>query len=322
MPTPHPLDADLDAFIQSLPKTETHLHLEGALPFALLQEVARDKFPQPPESWQPDFKFRDFAHFEQELLAMAFSWYSSPERYHRAAREVFAQQLAQNVRYVETSFASGVIEFLGLPGREIAQAIAEAAPEGLQVKVFLGIHHNGCSTTMRPVLEDALSWPELAGVDLHGTETFPLEPWTSEIWAAANEAGKRTKAHAGEFMGADFVHRCVEELGVRYIQHGVRAVENPRVVALLRKLNVTLDTCPTSNVKLMPGVSWSNHPLPQLIDAGVCVTVSTDDPISFGNTLNDEYRALFHRMGLNREQLAEIAANGFRSRGLPVPVRK
>ena len=301
---------DLRAFIQSLPKTETHLHLEGALPFELLQRVRPD-FKNPPASWDWDFKFKDFAHFEAELLDMAFSWFTSPEHYHEAARLIFARHAAQNVKYVETSFASGVIEFGGLDGREVLAAIRAAVPPGLEVRVFLGIHHNGAGPKMKPVLEDALGWPDLAGVDLHGTESFPLEPWSAEYWAAARKAGQYTKAHAGEFMGADFVWRVLDELQPQRIEHGVRAVENPAVVAELRRRGVALDVCPISNHKLMPGVTLATHPIRQLLDAGVKVTVSTDDPISFGNTLSDEYAALVEHRGFNREELVRIARNGF-----------
>jgi hypothetical protein len=162
-----PSDTPLSDFIQSLPKTETHLHLEGALPLELLQRV-RPEFVRPPASWSPDFKFTDFAHFERELLDMVFSWYISPERYHEAAKIIFGRHVAQNVKYVETSFASGVIEFLGLDGREVLAAIRAAVPAGLEVRIFMGIHHNGAGPNMLPVLEDALGWKELAGVDLHG----------------------------------------------------------------------------------------------------------------------------------------------------------
>lgn len=301
---------DLRAFIQSLPKTETHLHLEGALPFELLQRVRPD-FKNPPASWDWDFKFKDFAHFEAELLDMAFSWFTSPEHYHEAAKLIFARHAAQNVKYVETSFASGVIEFGGLDGREVLAAIRAAVPPGLEVRVFLGIHHNGAGPKMQPVLEDALGWPDLAGVDLHGTEGFPLEPWSAEYWTAARKAGKYTKAHAGEFMGADFVWRILDELQPQRIEHGVRSVENPAVVAELRRRGVALDVCPISNHKLMPGVTLATHPIRQLLDAGVKVTVSTDDPISFGNTLSDEYAALVEHRGFNREELVRIARHGF-----------
>ncbi len=304
-----PPDSSLRSFIQSLPKTETHLHIEGALPFELLQKV-RPGFPKP-ASWAPDFKFRDFAHFEAELLDMAFAWFTSPEHYHEAAKLIFARHVAQNVKYVETSFASGVIEFLGLDGREVLAAIRAAVPDGLEVRVFLGIHHNGAGPKMKPVLEEALGWKDLAGVDLHGTESFPLEPWSAPYWEAARRAGKYTKAHAGEFMGADFIHRILDELRPQRLEHGVRAIEDPTVVAEIKRRGMGLDMCPISNHKLMPGVTLANHPIRELFDAGVKITVSTDDPISFGNTLTDDYAALAKRANFSRKDLARLARNGF-----------
>jgi adenosine deaminase len=302
-------DASLRAFVQSLPKTETHLHLEGALPLELLQRV-RPEFTKPPASWAPDFKFRDFAHFERELLDMAFSWFTSPEHYQEAARLIFARHVAQNVKYVETSFASGVIEFGGLNGREVLSAIRSAVPAGLEVRIFLGIHHNGAGPNMKVALEDALTWPDLAGIDLHGPEDFPLEPWSRDYWAAARQAGKYTKAHAGEFMGADFVRRILDELQPQRIEHGVRAIEDPAVVAEIKRRGIALDMCPISNHKLMPGITLANHPVRRLFDAGVKVTVSTDDPISFGNTLTDDYVALGEN-GFTRKELVQLARNGF-----------
>lgn len=304
------LDPTLSAFIQSLPKTETHLHLEGALPLELLQRV-RPEFVRPPASWAPDYKFTDFAHFERELLDMVFSWYTSPERYHEAAKVVFSRHVAQNVKYVETSFASGVIEFLGLDGREVLAAIRAAVPTGLEVRIFLGIHHNGAGPKMMPVLEDALSWKDLAGVDLHGTESFPVEPWSAPYWEAVRRAGKYTKAHAGEFMGADFIRQIMDELKPQRIEHGVRAAEDPALMAELKRRGIALDVCPISNHKLMPDVTLASHPIRQLFDAGVKVTVSTDDPISFGNTLVDDYTALVEESGFTRKELARLARNGF-----------
>ncbi len=312
--------SDLTSFIQALPKTETHLHIEGALPFELLQRV-RPEFRQPPASWARDFKFRDFAHFEEELLAMAFSWYTTPERYHEAAKIIFAGHLRQNVRYVETSFASGVVEFLGLDGKEVLAAIRAAVPAGLEVRVFLGIHHNGAGPKMLPVLDQALGWRDLAGIDLHGTEDFPIEPWTAPYWAAARKAGKKTKAHAGEFLGAAFVRRILDELQPDRIEHGVRAAEDPSLLAEIKRRGVALDVCPISNHKLMPGVTLETHPIRALFDAGVTVTVSTDDPISFGSTITDEYVALAERCGFSRQELSRLAKNGWQVADVPAATR-
>ena len=252
---------------------------------------------------------------------MAFSWYTSPARYHEAAKVIFAGHLTRNVRYVETSFASGVVEFLGLDGQEVLAAIRAAVPAGLEVRVFLGIHHNGAGPKMLPVLEQALGWKDLAGVDLHGTESFPIEPWTVPYWAAARKAGKRTKAHAGEFLGADFVRRILDELQPDRLEHGVRAAEDPALLAEIRRRGVALDVCPISNHKLMPGVTLETHPIRVLFEAGVTVTVSTDDPISFGNTITDEYTALAERRGFTRPELAQLARNGWQVADVPAAVR-
>jgi adenosine deaminase len=301
----------LSKFVQSLPKTETHLHIEGALPLELLRRVRPEFCDRTPDSWAPRFKFRDFAHFEAELLDMAFSWFTSPERYHEAAKLIFAQHLAQNVRYVETSFASGGVEFLGFDGRAVAQAIRAAVPRGLEVRLFFGIHHRGRPPKMESVLADALTWPELDGIDLHGPEDHAVEPWTREYWAAARKAGKYTKAHAGEFMGAEFIWDIIGDLYPHRIEHGVRAAEDWFLMMELMRLGIGLDVCPISNQKLMPGVTLAAHPIRTLFDAGVKVTVNTDDPISFGNTLTDDYLALADHRGFTRRELAQLARNGF-----------
>lgn len=303
------IEPHLERFLRALPKTETHLHIEGGLPWDLYERI-RPGAAQP-ASWGNDFKYRDFAHFEGELLDMAFAWYTSPERYHEAAKVQFERLRAQNVRYIECSFASGVIEFMGLDGRQIAQAITEAAPADVTVKLFLGIHHNGCGPKMRPVIEDALGWAEIAGVDLHGTEDFPLEPWTAEIWSAARAGGKFTKAHAGEFCGADFVARILDEVQPQRIEHGTRAAECAATLKRLAAAGVGLDMCPISNAKLMPGVTLENHPIRTMLEAGVCVSISTDDPLCFGNTLLEEYAVLHTHQGFDFEQLKQIARNGW-----------
>lgn len=305
-------DPDTERFIRNLPKTETHLHIEGALPLELLQKVAPDSYPKPPDSWSADYRFESFAQFERELLTMAGLWYTSPERYREASKHIFEGLVyRQNVHYAEVSFASGMIDAHGLDARAVARAIKEGAPRGLNVRVFMGIHHDGYLEGNKSWIDDSLGWGELDGLDLHGTETTPLGPWAADLWARARDAGKMTKAHAGEFCGPEFVRRMVEELGVRRIEHGVRAAEDPEVVALLVEKGVTLDVCPISNVKLGVVEDWSSHPIKALMDAGVRCTVSTDDPISFGNTLLDDYAMLSVECGFDAARLAKVARAGF-----------
>lgn len=301
---------EFEQLLLSLPKTETHLHIEGALPWELLNQLNPERFSERPASHADDFRFDNFAQFEEELLEMAFSWYTSPERYHEAAKVIFEKHQQMGVRYVETSFASGVVEFLNVGGKAVLDAIQDAKPDGMELRIFMGIHHNGCTPTMEPILKEAIHWEKLAGIDLHGDETFPLEPWAAKLWQAAREAGKTNKAHAGELCGPEFVERVIDELGVRRIQHGVRAAESKALMQRLVDLDCVLDVCPISNVKLRVVESLEAHPIRNLMKAGVCCTISSDDPISFGNVLMDDYRWLSKI--LDESEIIELVKNGWR----------
>ena len=315
-------DPRLVAFSQSLPKTETHLHLEGALPYELLQAWQPEKYPPAPAFRAPDYRFPAFPKFDEILLGHALPWFTSAERYYEAARVIFAGHVAQNVRYVETSFHLPVTQFINVPGREIIAAIRAAVPPGLEVRIFAGMLRTDYAGPMRAVIDDLANWNELAGVDLHGFEQVPTEPWTAKIWSRLRAAGKVTKAHAGEFDGAGRVREAIEDLGVTRVQHGVRAIEDPAVVALARERGVTFDTCPISNLKLRVVPSLAEHPLRRLMQAGVNCTVSTDDPLVFGNSLMNEYVALATEAGFSRAELAQVARNGWKVASVPAEVKR
>ena len=308
-------------FIQSLPKTETHLHIEGALPYELLRAWQPETYPENPYFHAPDFRYPTFPKFDEILLGHALPWFVSAERYHEAAKEIFAKHVAQNVRYVETSFHLPVSGFIGVPGREIIAAIRAAVPAGLEVRIFAGMARTDYTGTMQAVIDDLGNWDGLAGVDLHGLESLPNEPWTAKVWARLRGEGKVTKAHAGEFGGADRVREAIEQLGSTRIQHGVRAIEDPAVVALAAERGVTFDVCPLSNVKLCVTRSLAEHPLRALTAAGVRCTLSTDDPLVFANTLNGEYAALAAEAGFTRGELARLAKNGWEVADVPAATR-
>lgn len=311
----------LEAFIQALPKTETHLHLEGALPYELLHAWRPDVYPETLYTHAPDYRFPSFPKFDEILLGHALPWFVSAERYHVAAKAIFARHVAQNVRYVETSFHLPVTLFIGVPGREIIAAIRSAVPAGLEVRIFAGMLRTDYVGPMQAVIDDLENWDELAGVDLHGHESTPTESWTAPRWARLRAAGKITKCHAGEFDGAARVSEAIEGLGVTRVQHGVRALEDPEVVALAVERGVTFDTCPISNVKLGVCASIATHPLRRLIEAGVNCTISTDDPLVFGNSLHDEYRTLAVEGGFTRAELAGVARAGWRVASVGPAVR-
>jgi len=306
-----PIDTDTADFIHRLPKTETHLHIEGALPYELLQQLDPEKFSQPQACWASDFKWKCFEDFEAHLIDHAVQWFTTPERYYEAAKVIFAGHLAQNVRYVETSFHAGMIQFLGIPGPEIVNAIRSAVPEGLEVRVFMGMARNCYNELLAPVLEECVTWDGLAGIDLHGVEYLPLEAWTVKLWEKARAHGLETKAHAGEFGPAAHVREAIEVLGTKRIQHGIRAIDDEAVVELAIQSGATFDVCPISNVKLDVIDQLADHPIRKFFDRGLRCTLSTDDPFSFGNTVEDEYAALSAGFNFTNTELKQIAKNGF-----------
>jgi adenosine deaminase len=309
-------------FIQALPKTETHLHLEGALPYELL--TAWD-----PEQWPPDplfrarsYRYTSFPDFERILLDHALPWFTSAERYYEAAKAIFAKHVAQNVRYVETSFHLPVTQVMKLPPSEIIAAIRAAVPVGLEVRVFTGMLRSDIVGDLRPIIEQLHTLDGLAGIDLHGHELIPTPPETAAIWARARAAGKITKCHAGEFDGPARVREAIEVLGVRRVQHGVRAVEDPMVVKLAVDTGTTFDVCPISNIALQVYSSMKEHPIRRLMLAGVRCTVSTDDPLCFANSINEEYQTLATELTFTRTELAQVARNGWEVADVAVDMRK
>ena len=298
-------------FIQALPKTETHLHLEGALPYELLMAWQPGRFPPDPDFRRAGFRFATFSDFNQVLLDHALPWFTSAQRYHDAAKAIFAKHVAQNVRYLETSFHLPVTQFINVPGREIIAAIRAAVPAGLEVRIFAGMLRSDIAGGLRATIDGLHTWDELAGADLHGHEDLPTERDTAAVWARLRAAGKVTKCHAGEFGGAAKVREAIEQLGVTRIQHGIQAIDDPAVVRLAVERGVTFDVCPISNVRLRAVPEWKAHPLRTLMQAGVRCTVSTDDPLTFANTVNDEYVALAAELAFTRAELAQVARNGW-----------
>ncbi len=308
----------MDAFIQALPKTETHLHLEGALPYdELLRPLDPRKYPANPAFRTRSHRYPTFPNFEQVLLDHALPWFVSAERYYEAARVIFAKHVLQNVRYVETSFHLPVSYFIHVPGQEIVAAIRAAVPPGLEVRIFAGMLRSDMVGPLRPVIDQLGTWDGLAGVDLHGLETMPTERDTAAVWAKLRAAGKVTKCHAGEFDGAVRVREAIEVLGVTRVQHGVRAIEDPAVVRLAADRGVTFDVCPISNIGLQVFPEIAAHPIRRLMEAGVRCTVSTDDPLCFANTVSDEYATLASGLGFTRAELAHVAKNGWEIADVP-----
>ncbi len=260
-------------------------------------------------SWEPDFRVDSFAQFENEILVFAGDYFHSADSYHECAKSVFADRLARNVRYMEVSFALGCV-FLNLNGSDVCDSIRDAVPQGLEVRVFLGIHHDGFTLKMRLMLDEALTFAKSRWHRSPWGRGRPYWELGSEVLEKDRDAGKFAKAHAGDFMGADFVRYVVEALGVRRIEHGIRSIENPAVLDLLCERVIALNVGPISNLKLGVLPSASAHPLRRLMDSGITCKISADDPINFGNNIEDEYLFLGNELGFTTSELSQVARNG------------
>lgn len=310
---------DLLQFIRKIPKTETHLHIEGALPWSFLERVCPEKYGSTPFFWDPSFRYNNFTQFESILIDHALKVFKSPDDYFQVASSIFEKAIDQNVQYLETSFHAGMMEFLNIPGEEILSAILAAVPEGLDVRVFLGMSRNAYTEFLGPKLDDAVEkWDRLSGIDLHGPEDLPIESWTPAFWEKAAKRGLTVKAHAGEFGPSSNIEYAISKLGVKRIQHGVAARESNSLMTKLAELEICLDMCPISNYKLRVVDKWTDHPLNLFLEKGIMCTISTDDPFSFGNSLEDEYLACVEKLNLPPVKLVEIAKNGFYIANLPV----
>lgn len=302
---------ELDEFLRALPKTETHLHFEGSLMPDVLQRWRPEVYSEPLPFQDPRYRYSSFADFDSHLLGHAVPFLTNAERYHENAVALFASHVEENVKYVEVSFHLPVIQFIDATGPDIVEAISSAAPEGLEVRVFAGMLRDSYAGDMVPIIDELHSWEGLAGVDLHGDETVETGSWVAPLWRRLREAGKVTKAHAGEFCGADRVREALDELGVRRVQHGVRAIEDESVMERARATGAVFDMAPLSNVKLGVINSLEAHPMTEFVRRGIPCTVSRDDTFMFPSSMLELYRAMAGPMGMTLAEIGAVARAGF-----------
>lgn len=300
-----------------MPKIELHLHLEGAAPPDFVRDLAKRRHVDIEGIFDADghYRFRDFAEF-LKIYEAATSVLRSPEDYHRLTLEVLHQSADNGVVYTEAFLSP---DFCG--GREVGAwreymaAIAEAAAQAERER---GITMRGIVTCIRHFGPDKARQTALCAADtaggfitgfgIAGDETV-LHPKDFR-WAfdAAREAGLRITAHAGEWRGPDGIRDTLEALNPERLGHGVRAIEDLALVDLLAERGIVLEVCPGSNIALSLYPDWRLHPIGQLFDRGVKVTVGTDDPPFFHTTMANEYDRLAEAFDWDAGVFRTIAA--------------
>ena len=289
------------------PKVELHLHLEGAAPPALVRDLAAEKGTSLAGLFDERGAYRrsDFAAFLRAYEAAA-SVMRGPEDYARLTRAVLEESAAQGVAYQEAFVSPDLCGGGEMSAwREHVAAIEEAASGGPMLRVVATcIRHLGPERARAAALCAAeTAGPFVTGFGMGGDEAAGRARDFAWAFDCAREAGLGITSHAGEWGGPASVRETLDALRPSRIGHGVRAVEDPRLVDDLAERGVVLEVCPGSNVALGLFPSVERHPIARLREAGVAVTVSTDDPPFFGTTLGAEWEALERAFGWSLEDL-------------------
>lgn len=283
------------------PKLELHLHLEGAAPPAFIRAQAKRKNIDLSRIFDDKgaYTYRDFVDFLR-IYEAACSVLTTPQDFHDLTLAVLEQSAGHDVIYTEAFLSP---DFCGggdlIAWRDYLAAI-ETAAETAQTQ--LGITLRGCVTCIRHFgPEKARKIAQCAqetagrfvtGFGLAGDEN-QFEPRDfAYAFDAAREAGLGLTAHAGEWRGPDGVRDTLRDLKVSRIGHGVRAIEDPTLVSELADMGTVLEVCPGSNIALQVYPNLRDHPIARLRDAGVSVTISTDDPPFFHTNMTLEYQRL------------------------------
>jgi aminodeoxyfutalosine deaminase len=326
MPTP-----DLTSFIARLPKAELHVHHVGSASPRIVSELAMrhpGTVPSDPDALTEFFAFRDFAHFIEVYLAVV-DLIRTPEDVRLLTYEV-ARELAegQQVRYAELTCTPFTSVAVGVPIEGYTEAIEDARVAAERdLGIVLRWIYDIPGESGIPAADDTLQYalhhaPDgLVGFGLGGPEIGVPRPQFQPHFDAARAAGLRSVPHAGETTGPETVWDALRLLGAERIGHGTSSAQDPALLAHLADHQVPLEVCPSSNIATRAVASLEEHPLRRFVDAGVVVTINSDDPPMFGTTLNREYEIAAELLDLDEEGVADLARTAVRASFAPDEVK-
>ncbi|MBM0258089.1 adenosine deaminase [Micromonospora sp. 4G55] len=312
---------DLPTFIAGLPKVELHVHHVGSASPRIVAELAarhegRSPVPADPAALTDYFAFRDFAHFIEVYLSVV-DLIRDPEDVWILTHEVARELARQQVRYAELTITPYSHVRRGIPAPAFCEAIEDArkraeADFGIALRWCFDIPGEAglpaAEETLRIALEER---PDgLISFGLGGPEIGVPRPQFKPYFDQARAAGLRSVPHAGETTGPQTVWDALRDLGAERIGHGISAAEDPELLAYLAEHRIALEVCPTSNVRTRAVARLAEHPLRRLVDAGVLVSINSDDPPMFGTTLNDEYAVAAALLDVGPEGVAALARDG------------
>ena len=308
--------AERDVWLAGLPKAELHLHLEGAIPlpalFELVQAAGGDPAIPTVEALRDRLVYPDFPAFIDAWI-WKNGFLRAYDDFAFVAEAVAADLARQNIRYAELFFSPSRFADRGLMPAGLAAAIRSGFSRVPEVTLYLIadlVRDHGperAAVTLAEIVEVAEE-AGILGIGIGGSEhLYPPEPF-APVYDAARKAGLRTSAHAGEAAGAASVRGAVEVLRVDRLGHALRAEEDEAVVDLLACAGVALELCPLSNLATGVIERIEDHPVRRYWERGLNISVNTDDPGMFHNSLAGEYAVLMDVFGFSRAEIRRLAA--------------
>ena len=307
------------ALIDAAPKAELHLHIEGTLePSMMLSLAERHGAALPWDTLDAVKRAYEFENLQSflDLYYLGASVLREAEDFHALTHAYLQRCQAQNIRHLEMMFDPQTHTDRGVPFATVMEGILGAIAEfkrefDISVELIMCfLRHLEEASAMR-ALEMAKPWRErIRAVGLDSSELGHPPEKFARAYASAAEQGYALTAHAGEEGPPTYISGALDALGVERIDHGVRCLDDDSVVARLVQQQIPLAVCPQSNVRLGVVETMSEHPILEMLERGLRVTVNSDDPAYFGGHLIDNYRLLYTEASMSHEQAAQLIRNG------------
>ena len=308
----------LPELLQVMPKAELHIHIEGSLEPELIFALAERNGVALPyadvAAMRAAYAFTDLQSF-LDLYYAGASVLRQEQDFYDMAWAYFQKAAADHVVRAELFFDPQTHTARGVPMAAVIEGLSRACRDA-QTQLNISADLILCFLRHLPeadalaTLEAAMPWrAHFIGVGLDSSEVGNPPENFSRVFAKARALGLHVVAHAGEEGPPAYIWSALKELQVERIDHGVQAIHDAELMAYLVKNQTPLTVCPLSNFKLCVFDKLSDHTLGQMLEAGLCVTINSDDPAYFGGYLNDNYLQTFTALHLNAQQAYKLAAN-------------
>ncbi len=309
-------------FIQGIPKAELHIHIEGSLEPELMFEIAERNGVSLPyssvEEARRAYNFSDLQSF-LDIYYQSMQVLLHEQDFYDLTRAYLRKVSSQNVRHVEIFFDPQAHTDRGVPFETVITGIHRALVDGerqlgISSKLIMCfLRHLSAESAMETLRASLPFEGWIVGVGLDSSEVgHPPEDFEA-VFDEAREHGFLTVAHAGEEGPPEYIWQALDDLKVSRIDHGVRCVEDPKLVERLREEQIPLTVCPLSNVKLRVFDSIEDHNLKRMLDLGLCVTMNSDDPAYFGGYMDENFHATQEGLHLTRDDIHRLVKNSFQA---------